>query len=269
MAQRGARLFLAARDREAVARIAEDLRVRHRAEVTCGTFEAEAYARHAALIEEARAALGGLDGLVVAVGQLGEQERAEHDVDHARRLVAANYTGPLSLLTHAANHLEAQGSGFIVGLSSVAGDRGRASNYVYGSAKGALSLFLQGMRSRLHDAGVQVLTVKPGPTDTKWNLDLGEVVDEPVKSFGGPALERTFSIAVLTLAVHHVVAVLPALDHLGDDLRRVLQVGVDEYNGLAACIPHSRGDGGLVAEVTRQFDDADTLVAGAGLLQRR
>lgn len=166
----GARLHLAARDAVEVERLAADLRVRYSAEVSWDPFEAEDYAAHADVVRRAREAMGGLDGVIVSMGSLGDQEEAQQDFEKALSVIHANYTGAASLLTHAANYLEAQQSGFIIGISSVAGDRGRQSNYVYGSAKGAFSLFLQGLRNRLAGSGVHVMTVKPGFVDTKMTF---------------------------------------------------------------------------------------------------
>ena len=170
LASEGATLHLVGRDDAETERIAADLTVRYGARTSWGHFEAEDYAAHASVVDEAIDSMGRLDGVVVSVGRLGEQPKAETDFDHAQRIIHSNYTGAASLLVLAANHLEKQESGFVIGISSVAGDRGRQSNYVYGSAKGALSLFLQGLRNRLNGSGVQVLTVKPGFVDTKMTF---------------------------------------------------------------------------------------------------
>ncbi len=170
LARQGARLYLTARDVEEAERIGRDLHVRYGAEVSWDHFEAEDYDAHALLLQGAKLAMGRLDGVIVAAGHLGDQARAQANFDHARRSINANFTGVASLLTHAANLFEQQGEGFIVALSSVAGDRGRQSNYVYGAAKGALSLFLQGLRNRLAPKGVHVLTVKPGFVDTRMTF---------------------------------------------------------------------------------------------------
>jgi len=171
LAAGGAALVLAGRDAEETERIARDLRIRHdEAELHEARFEATNHEAHEALLDDAERELGGLDGVIWAVGMLGEQERDDRDAAHARQVIDVNFTGAASLLGRAANRLEAQRSGFIAALSSVAGDRGRASNYVYGSAKSGLSAFVEGLRGRLHDAGVRVLTVKPGFVDTKMTF---------------------------------------------------------------------------------------------------
>lgn len=170
IAQQGAALYLAARDGFEVERVARDLAIRYQVPVSWSAFEAQDYGSHVDFLQKVVDKLGHLDGVVVSLGELGNQEKAEIDFGHAQRIIHSNYTGVVSVLTHVANHLEQQRHGFIIGLSSVAGDRGRQSNYVYGSAKGALHLFLQGLRSRLAKIGVHVLTVKPGFVDTKMTF---------------------------------------------------------------------------------------------------
>jgi len=105
--------------------------------------------------------------VISAVGYLGEQDRAQSDFREAKKIIDTNYAGVVSLLNIIANDFEKRKNGFIVGISSVAGDRGRKSNYIYGSAKAALTTYLSGLRNRLYDANVQVLTVKPGFVATK------------------------------------------------------------------------------------------------------
>lgn len=170
MAQQGAALHLAARDGFEVERMAKDMAIRYQAPISWSIFEAFDYDTHADFFQKAVDNLGGLYGVVVSLGELGNQEKAQIDFGHAQRIIHSNYTGVASVLTHAANYLEQQGNGFIIGISSVAGERGRQSNYIYGSAKGALSLFLQGLRNRLSKCGVHVMTVKPGFVDTKMTF---------------------------------------------------------------------------------------------------
>ncbi len=166
-ANHGARLYLAARDGAEVERIAEDIRVRAGVEAHAGTFDATGFESHREFTANAARTLDGLDGVVVAFGTLGDEERAHTDASAALATVSQNFTGAVSLLTVVAERLEAERRGFIIVLASVAGDRGRARNYVYGSAKGALALFAQGLRARLANAGVRVLTVKLGTVDTR------------------------------------------------------------------------------------------------------
>ena len=106
------------------------------------------------------------DGLLCAVGLLGDQEAARHNSAQADIILRTNFTGLVPLLSLAADEFEKRGSGLIIGISSVAGDRGRASNYIYGSAKAGFTAFLSGLRNRLFSKGVHVLTVKPGFVNT-------------------------------------------------------------------------------------------------------
>jgi short-subunit dehydrogenase len=166
LAKRGHPVYLAGRDTEELARIQADLRLRTGATVWTGEFDADRADLHGVFFEEARLACGRIEGVVLAFGYLGDQREAEASRDEARRTIDSNFTNAASILLEAANYLEAEGQGWIVALSSVAGDRGRESNYVYGSAKAGLTAFLQGLRSRLYKQGVHVMTVKPGPVDT-------------------------------------------------------------------------------------------------------
>lgn len=115
-------------------------------------------------------------GVVSAVGYLGNQEKAQSDFSEAKKIIDTNYTGVMNLLNIIANDFEKRRSGFIVGISSVAGDRGRKSNYLYGAAKAAFSTYLSGLRNRLYESQVHVLTVKPGFVATKMTegMDLPE-----------------------------------------------------------------------------------------------
>ena len=169
----GAQLFLAARDGNEVGRVASDLSIRSGVPALAGTFDAADFAAHDAFVRDAATKLGGLDGVIVCFGTLGDEDAAQIDPDAALATVHQNFTGAVSLLTIAARHLEQQRSGFIIVIGSVAGDRGRARNYVYGSAKGALALFTQGLRGRLAKSGLHVMTVKLGTVDTRmtWGRD--------------------------------------------------------------------------------------------------
>ena len=171
-AARGHALYLAGRDEEELERVASDLRIRHHVEVRCGHFDAEDYASHGAFVERVRAEAGGLHGVLLAFGYLAERAGAR-GAEEGAAAIARNLTGAVSVLEHCAAVLESrEGGGFIIGVSSVAGDRGRQSNYLYGAAKGGLSVYLQGLRNRLHPAGVRVLTVKPGFVDTRMTYGM-------------------------------------------------------------------------------------------------
>ena len=165
-AEDGSSFLLAGRDGDKLDAVAADLRVRGAAQVASAAVDALDFDRHQPVVEEAFAALGGLDTVLIAYGTLPDQKACEQSFDAARRELEINALAVMSLLTHAANRFEHQGFGIIAVLGSVAGDRGRQSNYVYGTAKGAVSLFMQGLRNRLHPCGVRVLTIKPGFVDT-------------------------------------------------------------------------------------------------------
>ncbi|WP_295993872.1 SDR family oxidoreductase [Rugamonas sp.] len=165
-AQRGDALILLARDGERLAALCADLAIRGAAQCGGARFDAGATESHAGLIAEAVAALGGLDAVLIAHGTLPDQQACQADAALALREIGTNALSVINLLTELANRFEAQRHGCIAVIGSVAGDRGRQSNYVYGSAKGMLAIFLQGLRNRLHKAGVTVLTIKPGFVDT-------------------------------------------------------------------------------------------------------
>jgi short-subunit dehydrogenase len=110
--------------------------------------------------------------VVCAVGLLGDQKAAETDAALAETVIRTNYLAPALLLGEFANRMEARGSGAIIGISSVAGDRGRASNYMYGAAKAGFTAFLSGLRNRLASKGVNVVTVKPGFVATRMTAGM-------------------------------------------------------------------------------------------------
>jgi decaprenylphospho-beta-D-erythro-pentofuranosid-2-ulose 2-reductase len=160
------RLFLTGRDGAKLASMADDLRVRGAAEVHTAVLDVAQIPRHAQTIESAIAQLGGLDVALIAHGTLPVQSVCQNQVADTLDALHVNFTATVALLTVLANYFEAQRSGCIAVITSVAGDRGRQSNYVYGAAKGGVERFLQGLRNRLHASGVTVLTIKPGFVDT-------------------------------------------------------------------------------------------------------
>ena len=169
-ASRGHDLVVAGRNGEELGAVASDLAIRHGVAVDARTFDALDFDSHEALMTDV--AEGGLAGVVVALGYMSDQEQGQSDFSVARRVVDTNYTACVSLLERAAAHLEPQGAGFLCAISSVAGDRGRQSNYLYGSAKSGLDAYLQGLRNRLHPSGVSVTTIKPGFVDTRMTYGL-------------------------------------------------------------------------------------------------
>jgi len=165
-AMAGDALLLVARNEEHLQAVAEDLRVRGAASVDTLVLDVLDYVRHGAVVERATRARGGLDLVLIAHGFLPDQKASETSLAESRLAFETNTLSVISLLTELANYFATRRSGTIVVISSVAGDRGRQSNYTYGAAKGATTLYLQGLRNRLHKAGVKVITVKPGLVDT-------------------------------------------------------------------------------------------------------
>lgn len=159
-------LFLVGRHQARLQAVAADFRLRGASHVGHAEFDAMDSASHALLVRHAIDDLGGLDMVLVAHGSLGDQTLCETDFASANQQFTVNALSVISVLTHVANYFEAQRGGSIVVIGSVAGDRGRKSNYVYGSAKAAVEVFIQGLRNRLHRSGVHVMLVKPGLIDT-------------------------------------------------------------------------------------------------------
>jgi decaprenylphospho-beta-D-erythro-pentofuranosid-2-ulose 2-reductase len=168
-AQKGYSIQLAGRKEEDLSRVAQDLHVRYQAAVTCYSFDAKDYASHQGFLE----ALPILPHEVLCVfGYLGDQGIAQTNPAEAQNIIETNYNGAVSILSLIANAMESRKSGCIIGVSSVAGERGRMSNYFYGSAKAGFTAFLSGLRNRLYHSHVQVLTVKPGFVNTRMTEGL-------------------------------------------------------------------------------------------------
>lgn len=165
-AKEGAEFFLVARSPQKLADIGNDLKVRGAQRIETYVLDVTELERHQEMIETAIATLDGLDMVLIAHGTLGDQQKCQRSVAETLKEFTTNCTSVISLLTILADYFEQQKRGCIAVISSVAGDRGRQSNYVYGAAKGALSVFLQGLRNRLSKSGVAVVTVKPGLIDT-------------------------------------------------------------------------------------------------------
>jgi decaprenylphospho-beta-D-erythro-pentofuranosid-2-ulose 2-reductase len=165
-AGRGDALYLVARKQEQLAAIAADLKVRGASKVDLEIMDANDLAAHEPMLNRAVQSLGGLDTVLVAYGTLGDQKASEASADVAVREINNNGVSTVAMLTLIADMFERQKGGTIAVISSVAGDRGRQSNYVYGSAKALVSTFLSGLRQRLSKSGVAVVTIKPGFVDT-------------------------------------------------------------------------------------------------------
>ncbi len=165
-AARGEALFLVGRQRQRLDDIAADLKVRGATKTGVFAMDVTDVAAHATMLDAAVAELGGLDVALIAHGTLPDQKACEASVETTLREIDNNGLSVIALCTLLGNRFEAQGSGSIAVIGSVAGDRGRQSNYVYGAAKGMVTRFLQGLRNRLAKKNVQVLTIKPGFVDT-------------------------------------------------------------------------------------------------------
>ena len=173
-AAQGCRLFLVARNTEKMEQTAADLRARGAGAVTTFCMDAADLDAHAPMLDACVAALGQVDITLIAHGTLPDQKACEQDVQLALRELVNNGCSVIALVIRLANLLEAQCCGSLGVISSVAGDRGRPSNYVYGTAKAAVSTFLEGLRPRLFKAGVHVTDIRPGfvATPMTRHLDL-------------------------------------------------------------------------------------------------
>lgn len=170
LAMEGYSITLAGRSTERLSAIEGDLRVRHKVTVSSVYFDALDFKSHEQFYND----LPEKPDIVICVfGLLGDQVEAQRNWTHCQEIINSNYTGAVSVLNVIANDFERRKKGMIVGISSVAGERGRQSNYIYGSAKAGFTAYLSGLRNRLYRHGVHVLTVKPGFVKTKMieNLD--------------------------------------------------------------------------------------------------
>ncbi len=164
---------LAARRSNELEPFAADLRLRRSCQVDLIDFDALDFTSLEHLPQQVHKTCGEFDLVVLVFGYMGDQESGRRDTEEMAQTINANFTGAAIALAHLANYLENRDKkGGLIGISSVAGDRGRQSNYLYGAAKGGLSLFLQGLRNRLATTPVHVLTVKPGFVDTPMTQDL-------------------------------------------------------------------------------------------------
>ncbi len=152
--------------------VRDDILARYKTRIELIEFNALDFSNHKEIFNQAVDILGGVDIVLVAYGTLPNQEKSQNDIDYAIEHFNINATSIVSLCSIAANYFEEKERGILAVISSVAGDRGRKSNYLYGSAKGAVSLFLQGLRNRLSSKNVSVVTIKPGIVDTPMTSHL-------------------------------------------------------------------------------------------------
>ena len=174
-AKKGYNLYLAARNCSGLSVFARDLEIRNNIKVLTVELNILDYSSHESIYKSLPVKP---IGCIICVGYLGSQQKAELDFSEAELITSTNYTGVMSFTSHVANDFDQRKEGFIIGISSVAADRGRATNYYYGAAKAALSTYLSGLRNRLARSHVHVMTVHPGFVATKMteNLDIPKLL---------------------------------------------------------------------------------------------
>jgi decaprenylphospho-beta-D-erythro-pentofuranosid-2-ulose 2-reductase len=171
-AEEKANFFLVARNAEKLQQVADDLTARGAASINSYILDMNQIDQHPAMLETSYKTLGKIDIVLIAHGTLTDQKAAEQSVPLTLQEFSTNCLSIIALLTLLANHMESQQQGTIAVISSVAGERGRAPMYIYGSAKAAISSFCSGLRARLLKSKVHVLTIKPGFVDTPMTKGL-------------------------------------------------------------------------------------------------
>ncbi len=171
-AKKKCKLALCGRNLERLETVKVDINSRYNTEIITKNFDVCNFENQKAELESIIEELGGIDILLVAHGLLPEQELAMNSTEKIIENMNVNATSVMTICSIVAEKMEAQGNGVIAVISSVAGDRGRQSNYIYGSAKAAVSSYLQGLRNRLYHKGVHVMTIKPGFVDTPMTAHL-------------------------------------------------------------------------------------------------
>jgi len=176
-------MILTARKVDDLEALKNDLEIRYSVNITVKAFDALDFNEHETFFSEVTQD-DDLEGILLMYGAMEDQKEAEQSFELSKNMIDVNYTSAISILNIAANYFEQKKSGFIAAVSSVAGDRGRQSNYIYGSTKAGLSVYMGGLRNRLHKSNVHVLTIKPGMVDTKMTygvVDDGPLLASPVK----------------------------------------------------------------------------------------
>ena len=245
-AQRGDKLFLAARNAAQLQSVADDLKARGAAHVDTKVFDANEFDLHASLLADATVAMGGLDTVLIAHGTLSDQERAQQDVGYALQEIQTNGTSVVSLMTLAGEQLAQQGHGAIAVISSVAGDRGRQSNYVYGSAKALVSAFASGLRQRLSKRGVHVMVRPPSDAD-----------------------EAPCGVDRLRLAAHELHHARIGRHRLGDDRSEAVGVGPVDEMVKQSCAKTTAQVTRIAILARRQLADVIAVNSQRSLRQRR
>ena len=166
-AELGDRLFLVGRNPQTLQSLVDELGASVAGHITADLDQLEQCDAH---VQTGIASLGGLDIALVAHGLLGDQLKSESDLRHARQIIQTNFLSAVSVLIPLVNYFEARGEGHIGVITSVAGERGRPRNYTYGASKGALTRYLQGLRSRVYATNVRIHNLKLGPVDTPMTV---------------------------------------------------------------------------------------------------
>lgn len=215
LAERGDALYLVGRKAEVLAPIAADLKIRSANDVGHEIMDAGDVAAHGAMVDRADRFLGGLDTVLIAYGTLSDQKACQDSAELTVRELYNNAVSVAALLTHVSAHLERKGTGTIAVISSVAGDRGRQSNYVYGSAKALVTAFTSGLRQRLRKSGVNVITIKPGFVDSPMTaaFQKGILWVQPRRVAVGivKAIDRSASVVYLPAFWRWIMLVIKAV----------------------------------------------------------
>jgi short-subunit dehydrogenase len=216
LAARGNRLLLAGRDIEDLQRTAADLETRHQTMVVPMAFDATDYPSHGSFFSECARRLDEVEGVIVCYGFMADQAAAQEHFDLAKKTIDVNYTSVVSIMEIAAQYMARRGRGYLAGISSVAGDRGRQSNYIYGSSKAGLSAYLQGLRNRLAHENVHVMTIKPGFVDTAMTWGLikdGPLTGQPARVAQDivRALDRRRNVVYTVWPWRWVMAIIRAI----------------------------------------------------------
>jgi decaprenylphospho-beta-D-erythro-pentofuranosid-2-ulose 2-reductase len=207
--------FLVARSKDKLTAVAQDLLVRGAPRVDMIVADLDDTQAHAQMLAVATSQLGTVDLALLAHGVLGDQAAAERDYFAAEPILVTNLLSAVSLLTWLANYCESQGRGTLAVISSVAGDRGRKSNYVYGASKAGLDAFLSGLRNRCDRSGVQVLTIKPGfvATPMTAHVPRNRLFATPEQVAGGilKAIRRRKDVVYVPWFWRPIMAIIKAI----------------------------------------------------------
>lgn len=218
MAARGDSLFLLGRNEQDLADSVADLRVRGGAVPGHALCDLEQPQTFAPALDQALAALGGLDAVIVTAGMFATQEQLEEDLERARRLLTVNFAHTVVFCEHAKAHLLGGGGGVLCVFSSVAGDRGRKPVVLYGASKAGLSAYLEGLDHREHARGLRTICIKPGFVRTSMTAGLPEppfaADPEPVAARALAAIDRAQPVAYAPRIWGLVMAVIRRLPRL-------------------------------------------------------